>query len=1594
MALADDDQLRLLDDYLHGLLDAETAAALKRRCESDPDLQAALDDARLQIAALRSSPSVEASEGLIQTTVERIAKTVSKERGWRRQLLKGLAGTLAVAILLLTGVQIWIAQMSANTIDLVLLGQSELLAAAHSAFRIQLFDRRTSRPLANVPVTVALTHRLTQESQVLANLNTNANGNVEPRFLTPDWKTGDCDLVVTAAAPGGTEEVKRIIRLQRSWQVMLSSDKPVYQPGQTIMLRSLALRRPDLKPMADQETVFTIVDPKNNVIFKQEGRTEEHGLAAAECPLADELIEGAYIINCKVGDTSSKMQVQVQKYVLPSFKIALKTDRPFYQPGDSVHLTVQSDYFFGKPVTNSAVEVEVQSASASALKKNLTARTNPLGQAEVTFPLPEDLLGPNEDITKDLQLAFSVKVTDTGNQVQTSGIERIVTNVPVRVALLPENGTLVAGIPNTVYVVVTRADGSPVAARLIVTGVREELRSDERGLTSFVTTPKTTGNRCAIRVLNEDGEIIALQNQDLTCGSEDFLIRPNKAVYRGGDALKISGIGSGNQPIYVDLILENGSDRVNLLSSTLEMQDGKGELTVDLPLELSGTLQLYAYRLVNGQPGSRATRVIYVEPANGLRIKTTLDRGEYKPGEQAQLTMQLTDQAGKAVPGAISLAAVDEAVFAVLGQMPGTESTFFTAKPELLAPVQQIYPWRPESRPGTAGPERDRIERALFSATARSSGPEGPGYRKEEPKWRSVAFPSHSLTADSYPQKVADVEKTRSAWFSWIWFAWGLMLLLALATGEVALWGWFPARNLMIGHLFALFLVFFVIIFISTLSRSYPESFEPVGMAIERAEKGALRSERTARRSTAQALGVVDKPMDFPNGLAGGVGFYGVPVAPVEPVRIREQFPETLLWRPILITDAEGKAPLNVELADSITTWRLTASAVSTAGQLGATSAPMNVFQPFFVSLNLPIALTRGDEVSIPVVVYNYLDQQQTVTLKLADNGWFERKGGAELKLDLQPGEVRSTKYRIKAVKVGEQQLLVEARGQKGAADAIRKKIEVVPDGRRKQEIYSGSLQEPADLVLAVPKNAIEGSTRAYLKIYPSSFSQVVEGLENIFRLPNGCFEQTSSSTYPNVLALDYLTHTGQSKPEIEAKARHYIQLGYQRLLTFEAQSGGFDWFPNGNGNVSLTAFGLMEFTDMAKVHPIDPALLKRTRDWLLSKRDAEGTWSSDGRLMGPRRIQAVEMARLANTAYVAWAVFGYGDKANTKGDVGPTRSYLLSFNAKDLKDPYLVALMANALLGIDPSGQDAAPYLERLESLKSLSTDGKHVSWHQDTNGQTLFYGTGIPGEVETTALATLALFQSRQFPGTARQALEWIISHKDPQGTWHSTQATVLGLKAILAGSAARPVAGERRFTLKIGEHYQKEIRITENQLDVLKQIDLSADLQPGINRVFLTEESKTAAGYSLAFRYHQPEPERANKEAPYRIDLTYEKTKLEVNDLLAVSAQVRNQSKRAAAMVMVELPIPAGFVPVTEDLAALVTKGTAAKYQLEGNRILLYLRGLDTKAEPLQLKYRLQARMPVQIQVPAARVYEYYSPERQGQSSGVALVVTAQP
>src|SRR5262249_50254696 len=150
----------------------------------------------------------------------------------------------------------------------------------------------------------------------LASFETDEHGSGQPSFELPDWAVGDYELHVSARTGEGVEQITAPIRLRRSTRLMLSSVKPVYHPGQTIQVRALGLRLPQQRPLASEKVTFTVRDPEENIIFKQSATASRFGIAAAECPLASELIEGIYTVTCTMGETKSRLMVLVQKYVL------------------------------------------------------------------------------------------------------------------------------------------------------------------------------------------------------------------------------------------------------------------------------------------------------------------------------------------------------------------------------------------------------------------------------------------------------------------------------------------------------------------------------------------------------------------------------------------------------------------------------------------------------------------------------------------------------------------------------------------------------------------------------------------------------------------------------------------------------------------------------------------------------------------------------------------------------------------------------------------------------------------------------------------------------------------------------------------------------------------------------------------------------------------------------------------------------------------------------------------------------------------------------------------------------------------------------
>jgi len=222
-----------------------------------------------------------------------------------------------------------------------------------------------------------------------------------------------------------------------------------------------------------------------------------------------------------------------------------------------------------------------------------------------------------------------------------------------------------------------------------------------------------------------------------------------------------------------------------------------------------------------------------------------------------------------------------------------------------------------------------------------------------------------------------------------------------------------------------------------------------------------------------------------------------------EAPRLRQFFPETLYWNPEVLTDQFGQAHLEIPMADSITTWRLTALASSQDGRLGFATQGVRVFQDFFVDIDLPVALTQGDQISIPVGVFNYLPEAQEVRLVVEPEPWFELLGEAEQTLTIASNDIDVVYFPIRVADFGRQGFQVTAWGS-NMSDAIRREVRVVPNGQEVRLTDSNWLREDKEISLNIPPEVIPRTAQVEVKIYTGALAQVVEGLEKILRLPHG----------------------------------------------------------------------------------------------------------------------------------------------------------------------------------------------------------------------------------------------------------------------------------------------------------------------------------------------------------------------------------------------------------------------------------------------------------------------------------------------------------
>jgi uncharacterized protein YfaS (alpha-2-macroglobulin family) len=556
-------------------------------------------------------------------------------------------------------------------------------------------------------------------------------------------------------------------------------------------------------------------------------------------------------------------------------------------------------------------------------------------------------------------------------------------------------------------------------------------------------------------------------------------------------------------------------------------------------------------------------------------------------------------------------------------------------------------------------------------------------------------------------------------------------------------------------------------------------------------------------------------------------------------------------------------------------------------------------------------------------------------------------------------------------------------------ADIVVREIEVVPNGREQSVVFNGRVDTAVQHQLDFPSTSIVDANAIFVRLYPGPLSQVIEGMDSLLRMPYGCFEQTSSSTYPNVLALDYMKRTKKLTPEVHAKAEGYIANGYQRLLTFEVNGGGFSWFGSAPANKILTSYGLMEFFDMSKVHDVDPKIIERTQQWLVGQQQADGSWEPDAAFINEGATNRYNTDVLRITAYVAWSLENTGYQGPAVEKAKQFIATHLSADSSPRPDVYTLAVLAN--FATDFAGDRGLTDRAMQMLLDSRTEQGDKVWWNAEETG---VYATGASAAVETTGLAVQALLKWGGNSPAAAKAINYIVANKDASGTWGTTQATIMALRALLLSTAKGGATAKGPVEIVLNGKSAARLDLTADNNDLLHQFVFKGlDLQSA-NLVEIRFAGEGSLAYQVAGRYFLPWDEKPASEA-LSIDVSYDRTHLAQDDIATATATVRNNLAKNANMVMVDLGIPPGFDLLSEDLqtwqekSAGRTSGRLEKFSLTATQAILYFDSI-APGGTLTVSFRLRAKYPIRARTFASRVYEYYDPEVSSLARPVQLEV----
>ncbi len=1364
-------------------------------------------------------------------------------------------------------------------------------------------------------------------------------GYVKPLFTVPNI-TGEGKLVVTV----GDEKIRKDISIVDIHRILLSTDKPLYQPGQTIHIRMLTYENID--PVASDDIVeLSIADPEGNLMAKEFLQPDnEYGITEYDFFLSDQLPMGNYKITARVGGEETQTVVMVEKYVLPKFSIEVEDMKPWYLINESITGAVSCRYFFGK-----AVEGTVQINASTYLGKwgNVAGVKGKLTNGEFKFTLPP----VNYAVTLPVWnqngiIQLQITVEDTGGHMENETHIIPLANNSLVITTLGDNNII--DTLSKYYVIVrdpcgVAVDNAQVTVFLDGKNMTSKM-TNERGIAnfSFLFTNQTT---LMVEVIKNDVRIVS--KHDLT-GSRGIKVIPNKENYLAGDDIQCEVYYTGNSTtdwVYYDVIA-NGFVTT---TGRLALSEGKGNFSIIATPDMIPLTQIRAYKIQPDLNVARDTAVIGVISPDTLNVQVYTAQEEYEPHENITLQFKV-DDGSHPVVAAMGISIVDKSVFEVSQRFMGLEKLYFELEEEFITPAYEIHEY-------------------VFTNTTRILSLGETPYLVDQSSFKT----DENMVLSNPDKYLADAQlfKEKSIFVYW------MTLLIAFIVCAVVITTYFAGKvfgnTKMFATLATLGLCICGVGMFMVMNQALPSDTEDgmggdIGLVDRNDGPGGNIFVNITGRWEEDAL--VKDSILLGNGAQD-----------TSPERVRHFFPETWYWKPLIITDEQGNANITLITPDSITTWNIEAIASTMDAQIGVGNQEIRVFKQFFVEPDIPVAAIRNDEFPLNILVYNYGNTTSTVTVEIEQDEWYDLLSRRKQSLTIHPNSVTGVAFTIRPISVGSHNITITALSNEDS-DAIVKQIRIDPDGKAITQIENGELRDNQTVTHIIPLSSerISNSENAFIKIQGGMESVILDGAEGFLNFVSGCGEQSMSLlaidilAYQNLLKKDGIT-TDQLF-ESETMVTQGIQHEFMYLVR-DKDGRGIVWFPHEESpHPWLTSWGLLTFQDAKNTgFTIDDKIIPDMQNWLINQQMSDGSYRFPEWGLYETTNPILKMKKVATTAYITRSLLysGYESDSHIKKSLG----YIKENIDEHWNDPYTLALALIVLE--DANGERSVQDRICSQLLLLRNEDNGTMYWETEnnmySNTETARFWGMSTYTIETTAYAIMALQKHGGSEGIIKGAVSYLLNHRNQMGGFSSTQDTVVALQA-LNGQGTGEIE-DMRVNIYANNIPVAILDLTDENKDVTYLIDLRPYLSD-VATIEITAQGNGSILYQIFSEQYLPwDLVSLEKPRELIINVSYDSTSIKVSDMLWAHVDLMyNGSAESARMVLIDLRAPVGFSFVSTDFSALLGNDTIDNFEIRGRQAVVYIESL-ARGEWVHFDYQLEANEPIKGTIQGVKAYDMYNP-----------------